>query len=81
MIVRPDYQRRGIGQKLLQWGIDVADRENIVSWLFARPAGSRLYEKNGWKAVDNIAVDVPGLDVAPTISMLRLPEPRDSFSK
>ena len=76
MIVHPEFQRKGIGQKLLQWGVHLADRENIVGWLFSRPAGSKLYEKNGWRAVDSIAVDVPGMEVAPFVSMLRKPEPR-----
>lgn len=75
MIVHPDYQRKGIGQKLLQWGVALADRENIVGWLFSRPAASKLYEKNGWKAVDSIAVDVSGMEVAPFVSMLRKPQP------
>ncbi|EXJ70343.1 uncharacterized protein A1O5_06411 [Cladophialophora psammophila CBS 110553] len=75
LVVHPSYQRQGIGQKLLNWGIEVADGENIVAWLFARPAGSRLYERNGWKAVLIIEVDVPDEDlmVAPVVAMLRLP--------
>ncbi|KIY01549.1 uncharacterized protein Z520_03101 [Fonsecaea multimorphosa CBS 102226] len=73
--IHPSYQRQGIGQKLLDWGIEVADRENIVAWLFARPAGIRLYERNGWKAVLTIDVDVPDEDltVAPVVAMLRVP--------
>ncbi|KIW35256.1 uncharacterized protein PV07_01961 [Cladophialophora immunda] len=75
LTIHPSYQRQGIGQKLLDWGVEVADRENIVSWLFARPAGIRLYERNGWKAVLTIDVDVPDEDlkVAPVVGMLRVP--------
>ncbi len=80
MVVHPNHQRKGIGQKLLQWGMDLADREKIVGWLFARPAASKLYEKNGWRAVDSIAVDVPGMVVAPLVSMLRKPQPLGSPS-
>ncbi|KEF60189.1 uncharacterized protein A1O9_05039 [Exophiala aquamarina CBS 119918] len=29
LIVHPAYQRQGIGQKLLDWGIETADRENV----------------------------------------------------
>lgn len=75
MMVHPDHQRKGIAQKMLQWGMDLADREKIVGWLFARPAGSRLYEKNGWKAVTSTEVDVPDIKVAPVVSMLRVPRP------
>ena len=76
MIIHPAYQRQGIGQKLIEWGLETAERENVVSWLFARPAGSKLYERNGWKAWTTIEIDatVGGVEVAPTVPMLRLPQ-------
>jgi GNAT superfamily N-acetyltransferase len=80
MIVDPDHQGKGIGQKLLQWGVDLADREKIVGWLWSRPAAARLYEKNGWIALDSVPIDAPGMTVAPLVSMLRLPRPRESPS-
>ena len=75
LIVDPSYQRQGIGQKLLNWGIETADDENIVAWLFCRPAGYKLYERNGWKVVLSVEVDVPDddLEVAPVVAMLRSP--------
>ena len=75
LIVDPSYQRQGIGQKLLDWGVETANRENIVAWLFCRPAGYKLYERNGWKVVLTIEVDVPDddLKVPPVVAMLRLP--------
>lgn len=75
LVVHPSYQRLGIGQRLLDWGIETADRENIVAFLNSRPAGSRLYEKNGWKVVGTTEFDAPDDDlyVAPAVSMLRLP--------
>ncbi|OCT44153.1 hypothetical protein CLCR_00683 [Cladophialophora carrionii] len=75
LIVDPSYQRQGIGQKLLNWGIETADRENIGAWLFCRPAGYKLYERNGWKALLTIPVDVPDEDLAvpPVVAMLRSP--------
>jgi len=78
LIVHPSYQRQGIGQELLNWGVEIADRENLVSWLFSRPAGSRLYEKNGWKAIQTTEVEISDddLQVAPIVSMLRLPRGR-----
>jgi GNAT superfamily N-acetyltransferase len=78
--VHPSYQRQGIGQRLLDWGVETAERENVVSWLFARPAGSRLYERNGWRPIQTTDVDVPeddeDLHVAPIVSMLRVPRGR-----
>ncbi|EXJ64687.1 hypothetical protein A1O7_01025 [Cladophialophora yegresii CBS 114405] len=75
LIVDPSYQRQGIGQKLLNWGIETADRENIGAWLFCRPAGYKLYERNGWKALLTTEVDVPDEDliVPPVVVMLRPP--------
>lgn len=73
--MHPSYQRQGLGQRLLEWGIETADRENVVSWLFARPAGSKLYERNGWRV--HATIPFPVLDedlfVPPSMAMLRLP--------
>ncbi|KIW15729.1 hypothetical protein PV08_05779 [Exophiala spinifera] len=76
LVVHPSYQRQGIGQQLINWGTEVADRENVVSWLNARPAGSRLYERNGWQVVDVVEFDSPELDVPHTVTMIRFPKPR-----
>lgn len=76
--VLPEYQRRGIASRLLQWGVDKADEDKLVSWLNARPAGQRLYEKVGWEVVRVIPFDIRGFKVAPNVSMLRLPQPRSN---
>lgn len=57
----------------MQWGIDTADELGIVSWLMARPAGMRLYEKTGFAEVATIPFNVPDLDIPPAIAMLRKP--------
>ncbi|RVX69859.1 hypothetical protein B0A52_05693 [Exophiala mesophila] len=82
LIVLPSYQRQGVGQKLLDWGVQTADRENVVSWLFSRPAGSKLYTKNGWQMHCTIDVQVPHADlqVAPMIGMQRLPRHTEKLS-
>ena len=80
MMVHPGHQRKGIGKKLLQWGLDLADEEKIVSWLFARPAATKLYESAGFKAVGLLEVQIPEedepLDVPAGVAMLREPQPR-----
>ncbi|EXJ81556.1 hypothetical protein A1O1_07620 [Capronia coronata CBS 617.96] len=80
LIVHPDLQRQGIGQKLLDWGIEKADQESLVAFLFARPAGSRLYERNGWKTIAVLDVEIPDPDIkmAPGLAMLRLPRSKQS---
>jgi GNAT superfamily N-acetyltransferase len=78
LMVDPSYQRQGIGQKLLDWGIETADREGIVAWLFCRPPGYKLYERNGYKVVQSIDFYVPDddLEVPPVLAMLRMPKKR-----
>jgi GNAT superfamily N-acetyltransferase len=75
LVVEPAYQRQGIGQKLMDWGAQTADQDNVVAFLFARPAGVSLYEKNGWKAYQAVECDFPGKDfeIATTLAMIRHP--------
>ena len=69
--VHPDYQRRGIARQLLQWGLDRADSEKLVSYLNARIHAVRLYESGGYRAVKTLPMPVPGLDVSDMIAMVR----------
>ena len=49
----PDYHGRGIGSKLLKWGLEKADQDNLEAYLSASPWGRPLYEKNGFKILHN----------------------------
>lgn len=79
MMVHPDHQKKGIGRKLLQWGLDLADRQKIVGWLFARPVAAKMYQDAGFQvvAVDEIrgAEGDEPLNVPPGLAMLREPQP------
>ena len=44
----PDFNGRGIGSKLLKWGLEKADQDNLETYLSASPLGRPLYEKNGF---------------------------------
>lgn len=60
MAVDPAYQYRGVGQALLQWGLDLADAESLEVYLESSDDGLRLYEKkqNGFELVEwNILAD------------------------
>jgi GNAT superfamily N-acetyltransferase len=72
--VHPDYQRRGIARQLLQWGLDLADSEALVSYLNGRPHARLLYENAGFTAVGLVPMQVPGLEVADMIVMTRQPQ-------
>ncbi|RDW79314.1 GNAT family N-acetyltransferase [Aspergillus mulundensis] len=59
LAVDPAFSRRGLGEKLLKWGLDRADEKGLVTFISASPAGRGLYEKHDCKAVHNYEV-VPG---------------------
>jgi GNAT superfamily N-acetyltransferase len=46
MYVDPKSQRQGLGQELLQWGIEKARIENIPIVTKSSPVGIYLYERN-----------------------------------
>lgn len=49
----PNYQRRGIGAKLVQWGLNQADAEGLKCWIHASDSATscRLYEAAGFQEV------------------------------
>ncbi|KAF8161792.1 hypothetical protein K438DRAFT_1416794, partial [Mycena galopus ATCC 62051] len=51
MVVDPAYQYQGIGQALLQWGLDQAVTESLDVYLESSDDGRRLYEKNGFELI------------------------------
>ena len=57
-MVHPDYQRRGVGKLLMEWGLDVADREGLSCRLQATPQGRGLYSKCGFENVGNMDIDM-----------------------
>jgi GNAT superfamily N-acetyltransferase len=78
LAVEPKVQRMGVGRKLLEWGLDMADREGLEAFIEASPAGKPLYEKMGWREVGFTDVDLKRWgwegegDTNRTVSMFRL---------
>ena len=58
LMVHPDYQRRGAGKILVEWGLDMADREGLPCWLQATPQGRGLYSKCGFEIVGDMDIDM-----------------------
>jgi len=56
--VDPEYQRRGIGTQLLEWGIKKADELHAKIWLTSTPKAASTYQRNGWKVVETHEVDL-----------------------
>lgn len=49
LFVDPDYQRRGLGTILMQWGNDIADTMMLPCWLESSAKGEGLYWKMGYE--------------------------------
>ena len=54
--VDPAYQKRGIGQALIEWGKTTADKEGRKICLVSTPQARKFYEKGGW--VERGALDI-----------------------
>ncbi|KAJ5124940.1 uncharacterized protein N7515_008765 [Penicillium bovifimosum] len=67
--VHPSQKGRGLGSKLLKWGLERADAEGLEVYLSASPEGRPMYEKYGFRVVD-VLVPCPGYEQA---AMLRAP--------
>ena len=55
----PDYQRRGAGSMIVQWGCDMADRDGVAAYVDASKEGAGLYKKFGFEDLSK-----PGADIA-----------------
>lgn len=77
IMVLPEFQGRGVGQTLMKVVTDDADRQRIVCWLFARPAGEKMYESFGFRVVSVTNMDEPedGFVCPASKGMMRLPQP------
>lgn len=63
LAVDPDFGRRGIGGKLVEWGQDRAREDGVPLLLWASIRATPLYERKGFKEIDRIVfegdVDAP----------------------
>jgi len=50
----PEWQGNGVGRRLLEWGLEIADWEGVECWIDASAAGLALYRKLGWKEVGEV---------------------------
>jgi GNAT superfamily N-acetyltransferase len=57
LVVHPDHQRRGLGARQLQWGLDKADELGVQAYLESSPKGKGLYAKYGFKEEGGMKFD------------------------
>jgi GNAT superfamily N-acetyltransferase len=73
----PDFQRRGAGTLLIEWGLARAKAENVPVYLDSTILASYVYQKLGFVPLDGLSMTLPGTgtDGGPNIyrevSMLR----------
>ena len=58
--VDPVHQRRGIGQQLIQWGLQQGLQDNVPVGLEASLKGFALYERLGFRTVNELELR-PGI--------------------
>lgn len=58
LVVDPEWQRRGIGKRLLEEVLSVVDEKGWEAFIDASPAGLGLYKKLGWEEVGSTVIDV-----------------------
>ncbi|KAI0484976.1 acyl-CoA N-acyltransferase [Xylariaceae sp. FL0804] len=56
LFTHPDWRRRGIGQKLLNWGIKKADDMGVEMFLDSTVEGKPLYEANKFHVVEKTVI-------------------------
>lgn len=56
LATHPNYQRRGAGRALCEWGIRLAERVSVPITVFASPMGSILYQRTGFMPVDEVRI-------------------------
>lgn len=54
VVTHKDYQRRGIGARLVKWGLDQTEAERVPCGVESSFAGLRLYEKMGFRQFDEL---------------------------
>ena len=63
MCVMPSYQRRGLGERLVNWGQREAEKEGKRVFLTATPEGRELYrEKCGFEEEGAVTVNLGDYD-------------------
>ncbi|KAL9066600.1 MAG: hypothetical protein Q9161_007430 [Pseudevernia consocians] len=62
MCVYPEFQRRGVGRLLMEWGLAKIDGLGLESFIEATDSGKGLYARCGYRFVKKVSVNVDRAD-------------------
>jgi GNAT superfamily N-acetyltransferase len=71
-MTRTGYRRRGAGRLLVEWGLAKAAEEGVPAYIEGSPAGTPLYEKCGFRIVDETPVEGKAVGLDPDFAMTNL---------
>ena len=71
----PVYQRRGVGAKLISWGLEQAELEKVPVTLNSSTVAEPLYRRMGFKTFH--LMDLPGIRMG-VPSLIRWPSNREN---
>ena len=69
LMVLPQYQKGGAGKAMVEWGLKMADKQCLETYLFSEAGAVAFYKKLGFKVIGKIKV---ARHVWPT--MMRVPQ-------
>jgi GNAT superfamily N-acetyltransferase len=58
MCVLPSHQGKGLGTRLLEWGLEKATEEGMGVYLTATEKGRELYLKHGFEVIEYVDVNL-----------------------
>jgi GNAT superfamily N-acetyltransferase len=58
LFVRPEFQRKGLGGRLVEWGLRKAEKKGLQVYIEATEMGLPVYLRYGMVEVDRVDVDL-----------------------
>lgn len=76
--INPKHQRKGVGRKMVQWGVSKSEEEGVPALLEASPAGEGLYLSMGYEDVGGETLTAESGEHASLRVMKRYPKNKSS---